>query len=453
MLTNTIAAISTGGASGGINIIRISGDKSKSIIKNIFTNASKIKHQKIVYGKIKEKEKIIDEVLVSYFKKPNSFTGEDIIEINCHGGREITKVILELVIKNGATMAEPGGFSKRAFLNGKIDLSKAEAIIDVINAKTKLQAKIATNQLEGGLEKTIKESRDELLELMSHIEVSIDYPEYDYAELEKSEILKKAEKIKKNLNSILETYNDGKYIKEGINVAIIGATNVGKSSLLNKLSNKDRAIVTDIEGTTRDIIEETITIGDMVINISDTAGIRDTEDIIEKIGIDKSLKIIEDTNLVIYIIDSTVGIKEKDVEVINKIQQQNIKHIICVNKVDFSRENINQIKKQIGNDFIEISVKESIGIENIKNKIKEMFKINALEGKQDLIIVNERHKNLIEEALLNINDAIIRTKEGVDIDIVSINIKEAVIKLGEITGEDATADLVDKIFKNFCLGK
>lgn len=453
MLTDTITAISTGGINSGINIVRISGENSKKIAEQIFTNSQKLEHQKIIYGKIIDNDVIVDEVLVSYFKAPNSFTGEDIIEINCHGGREITLEILDIIIKNGARISEPGEFSKRAFLNGKMDLSKAEAIIDVINSKTRLQAKIATNQLEGGLESEIKEIRNSLIELMAHIEVSIDYPEYDYADLEVDSILEYLNNSKYKLNKMLDDYTDGKYIKDGINAAIIGGPNVGKSSLLNKLSKKDRAIVTDIEGTTRDVIEETIIIGDVVINISDTAGIRDTEDIIEKIGIEKSIKIIEDVDLVIYMIDGIIGIKEKDIEVINKIRETNKPIIVCINKIDFSREKLQDIKNNINIDCIELSVIENIGINELKNRIKTIFNLGKFENKQDLIIVNERHKALIQQALNNILEAINIVKNNIEVDIVSINVKQSIIKLGEITGEDASADVVDKIFEKFCLGK
>lgn len=453
MLTDTIAAISTGGVNSGINIIRISGKKSFKIISKIFTNYNKLDHQKIIYGKILDNTRVLDEALVSYFKEPNSFTGEDVIEINCHGGREITLEILDAVIKNGARIAEPGEFSKRGFLNGKIDLSKAEAIMDVINSKTKLQAKISINQLEGGLEKNIKKTRNELVELMAHIEVSIDYPEYDYAELETKQIIKTLKEAKEKLENMIKTYSDGKYIKEGINAAIIGGPNVGKSSLLNKLAKKERAIVTDIEGTTRDIIEETIIVGNIILNISDTAGIRDTEDIIEKIGINKSLKIIENVDLIIYIIDGTVNLKEKDIEVINKIKETNKPFIICINKTDISRENINEIKNKINIECLEMSVTEDQGIETLKTKIKHIFNIEKLEKEEDLIIVNERHKSLIAEALKNILEAIAIVKNSAQIDIISINIKQAIIKLGEITGEDASIDIVDKIFERFCLGK
>ncbi len=391
--------------------------------------------------------------MVSYFKAPNSFTGEDIVEINCHGGREVTLEILDAVVQNGAKIAGPGEFSKRAFLNGKMDLSKAEAIIDVINSKTKLQARLASNQLEGGLENKVKEIREILINIMAYIEVSIDYPEYDDATLQENDILKNLNNAKEKLEEMIETYNDGKYIKEGINAAIIGGPNAGKSSLLNKLAKKDRAIVTDIEGTTRDIIEETIIIGDLVLNISDTAGIRDTEDIIEKMGIEKTIKVIEDIDLVIYLIDATSKLKKKDKEVIEDILAQNKQIIACINKTDLSRENIQEIIKELNMPVIELSVLEETGIDKLKEEIKNRFNVDKLKDKQDLIIVSQRHKDLIENALKNVLEATNVINKKIEVDIAAINIKESISKLGEITGEDASADIVDKIFEKFCLGK
>ena len=455
MLTDTVAAISTGGNNTGINIIRISGDKSKKIIDKIFTKAGKLDHQKIIYGKIKDNDKILDEVLVSYFKAPNSFTGEDVCEINCHGGRRITLDILELVIKEGAILAEPGEFSKRAFLNGKMDLSKAESIIDMINAKTKLQTKIASEQLEGGLYNVVKSERNKLIELLAQIEVSIDYPEYDYEELENNEIQEKINEISNNLRKYIDSYDEGKYIKNGINVAILGGTNAGKSSLLNALSNSEKAIVTDIEGTTRDIVEETVIINDVVLNIFDTAGIRETEDVVEKIGIKRSLEIIDKVDFIILVIDLVKGITQKDVELIKKIEEQNKKYIICLNKKDISHENIDKIKGQIGSskNVIETSFLTKEGIDTLKNKIVYMFNLEQITNNDDIIIVNQRHKELLERAL----DSLIKAKNEicaeVGVDIAEINIKNSAKYLGEIIGEEVTNDIINKIFEKFCLGK
>lgn len=455
MLTDTIAAISTGGNNTGINIIRISGEKSKCIIDQIFTSASKLDHQKIIYGKIKDGEKVIDEVLVSYFKAPNSFTGEDICEINCHGGRRVTLDILEIIIKKGARLAEPGEFSKRAFLNGKMDLSKAESIIDVINAKTKLQTKIAAEQLEGGLYKVVKEERNKIIELLAQIEVSIDYPEYDYEELENNEILNLLTNIRDNISKYIKSYDNGKYIKEGINVAILGGTNAGKSSLLNVLSNSDKAIVTDIEGTTRDVVEETIIIDDIVLNIFDTAGIRSTEDVVEKIGIQRSIDIIEKVDLIIIVIDITKGITQNDIDIIKRVEEQDKKYIVCLNKIDISHENnIEKIKTEIGSkNVIQTSFLVEEGIDTLKDKIVSMFDLEEIKANEDVVIVNQRHKELLDKCFISLEKAIKEIEKNIGVDIAEIDIKDSAKYLGEIIGEEVTADVINKIFEKFCLGK
>ena len=457
MLTETIAAISTGGTSSGINIIRISGKNAKNIIDKIYTNKDKLDHQKIIYGKIvnPSTKEIVDEVLVSYFKEPNSFTGEDVCEINCHGGRKVTLDILNLVVQNGARLAEPGEFSKRAFLNGKMDLSKAEAIIDVINAKTSAQAKIATNRLQGGLYQKVEDIRDKLVTLMAEIEVSIDYPEYDYEEISNEKIIERINKVESEIASLIKTYDDGKYIKDGINLAIVGNTNVGKSSLLNTLLKEEKAIVTDIEGTTRDVIEETLVIGNLVLNVSDTAGIRETDDIVEAIGVTKSLKAIEETDIVIYLIDITRGIEAKDIELLNKIKDLNKPYIIGLNKIDISREKLNEIIQQLKsyNNVLPISTASGEGITELKETIENMFNIKDFDSEQNRIIVNERHKHLLQLA----KESLIKAREisnmGESLDIAAIDIKQATSLLGEITGKDASIDVVNRIFEKFCLGK
>jgi len=455
MLTDTVAAISTGGNNSGVNIIRISGEKSIKIINEIFTNASKLEHQKILYGKIKDDEKVLDEVLVSFFKAPNSFTGEDVCEINCHGGRRITLDILELVIKKGAKLAEPGEFSKRAFLNGKMDLSKAESIIDMINAKTKLQTKIASEQLEGGLYNIVKEERSKLIELLAQIEVSIDYPEYDYEELENGEIKNTIQNIADNIKKYVDSYDEGRYIKEGINVAILGGTNAGKSSLLNALSNSEKAIVTDIEGTTRDIVEGTIVVNDIVLNIFDTAGIRETEDVVEKIGIKRSIEIIDKVDFVIIVIDLARGITEKDIELIKKVEEKNKKYIICLNKIDISCENIKSIKNKIrsSKNVIETSFLTKEGIDTLKEKIAYIFNLEQITNNEEIIIVNQRHKELLERAYECLQKAIDEIGQDMGVDITEIDIKNAAKFLGEIIGEEVTNDIINKIFEKFCLGK
>lgn len=456
MLTETIAAISTSGNNGGINIIRISGENSLKIAKMIFSNYIELSHQRIVYGKIRSinKDKIIDEVLVSCFKSPNSYTGEDVCEINCHGGRKVTLEILNEVIRCGARLAEPGEFSKRAFLNGKMDLSKAEAVIDLINAKTSAQTEIALNQLEGKLYKKIRQARDKLVEILAQIEVNIDYPEYDYEELGQKQLEKELTDIKTRINKLILSYDNGKYLKEGIDVALIGTTNVGKSSLLNALLEEERAIVTDIAGTTRDVIEDTIILDNLILNVSDTAGIRDTEDVVEMAGISKSLDMLMKTDLIIYMIDSTKEVSKKDIEILNKIKNMNKHFIICLNKVDVSYERENIFKKLKEFDsIVEISALYGTGIERLKQEIKKVFDNDFLEKSQEKIIVNERHKGLLETAQKHILKSLEDIKGGQSVDIVAINIKEIITILGKITGEDASEDVINKIFEKFCLGK
>ena len=455
MSTNTIAAISTGGGNSGINIIRISGPKSLECVKKIFTNSKRIGHQKIIYGKIfRQKDKsIIDEVLLSYFKSPNSFTGEDVCEINCHGGRQVTLDVLREVLTCGARLAEPGEFSKRAFLNGKMDLSKAEGIIDLINAKTSIQSKIAVSQLEGGLFNMIRRQKEDLIELLANIEVNIDYPEYDYDELDSDTILKKLGDVSIHIEKSIKEYNEGKYLKNGINVAILGGPNAGKSTLLNLLSKSNKAIVTDIEGTTRDVIEETVVLDNLVLNLSDTAGIRDTDDIIEKIGIERSIETIDKVDIVIYIVDASKGMSNKDEETIKLIKAKNKPIIICFNKNDLSRET--DKKKTIinGDHLIYTSFLLNNGIEELKKAITEKLNIKDIDKTEDNIIVNERHNELLNYALQQLKQAMEEINKGSGVDIIEINIKEATNRLGEIIGENVSEDIMNKIFERFCLGK
>ena len=458
MSTLTIAAISTALSNSGISIIRISGENSLNIINKIFKTKAKIEPNKIVYGKIIKNDEVLDTVLVSYFKAPFSFTGEDVCEINCHGGNQITRQILELVLENGATLAMPGEFSKRAFLNGKMDLLQADATINLINSKTKTQTKIASMQLEGNLSKKIKELREELVELLAHIEVSVDYPEYDYGEVENSEVTKLLNAKISQINKIISTYDHGRIIKEGINVAIVGKPNVGKSSLLNKLANYDRAIVTDIPGTTRDIVDETINIDDLVLNISDTAGIRDTEDLVEKIGVEKTLKKLDEVDLVIYMFNVEDKIEKEDLELLSKIKNKGIKTIILINKMDKVQKTIfDTFLKELSDvetkNVIPISVYKDEGIEELKNKIVELFNENDFDFGHELIITSEREKDLLKKSVECLEYCLREISENKPIDIISIQITNATRYLGQIIGTDVSEDVINKIFEKFCLGK
>src|SRR5574344_547206 len=410
MSTDTIAAIGTALSNSGISIIRVSGSKSLNIINKIFLTSSEIKPNNIVYGKIVKNKKIIDFVLVSYFKSPKSYTGEDICEINCHGGNEVTKEILEIVLENGARLAEPGEFSKRAFLNGKMDLTKAEAIINLINSKSNVEARIASNNLGGDLYNKIKTLRNDLIELLAHIEVSIDYPEYDYEKVENNAVNELLKKEIFEINKIVNTYEQGKYISNGINVTILGKPNVGKSSLLNLLSKSEKAIVTDIPGTTRDIIEEKINIGNMILNVSDTAGLRETEDIIEKIGVEKSIKKIDETDLVIYMLNAENKVDKKDIEILSNIQKKNIKTIVIINKTDKVEDKTikiitNELKNNNIENIISTSIVNLIGIEELKNKIEKLIFNNDFDFEDQIVITNIRHKNLLKKSLEYVNHA------------------------------------------------
>ena len=458
MSTDTIAAIGTALSNSGISIIRISGKDSLNIIRKIFVSNSKIMPNNIIYGKIVENGKVVDTVLVSYFKNPKSYTGEDVCEINCHGGVQITREILQLVLANGARLAEPGEFSKRAFLNGKMDLTKAEAVINLINSKNTTQARIAANNLEGDLYKKIKEVREELIELMAHIEVSVDYPEYDYDEVENDNVISLLNKKIIEINNILSTYEQGKYIKDGVNVVILGKPNVGKSSLLNTLSRSQKAIVTEIPGTTRDVIEERINIGNIILNLSDTAGIRKTDDFVEKIGVKRSIEKIDEADLVIYLLNVESDIDDEDKEILSKIQNKGIKLITVINKIDKGQELkfdsiLDELKRFDVNEVIKMSVLNNEGIDELKNKIEEIFNTNDLDFENELIITNERHRDLLNKSKEYLEIAKKEIEDNEPIDIVSIVIKNATKSLGEIIGADVNQDIVNKIFEKFCLGK
>jgi tRNA modification GTPase len=458
MSTDTIAAIGTALSNSGISIIRISGKDSLNIIRKIFVSNSKIMPNNIIYGKIVENGKVVDTVLVSYFKNPKSYTGEDVCEINCHGGVQITREILQLVLANGARLAEPGEFSKRAFLNGKMDLTKAEAVINLINSKNTTQARIAANNLEGDLYKKIKEVREELIELMAHIEVSVDYPEYDYDEVENDNVISLLNKKIIEINNILSTYEHGKYIKDGVNVVILGKPNVGKSSLLNTLSRSQKAIVTEIPGTTRDVIEERINIGNIILNLSDTAGIRKTDDFVEKIGVKRSIEKIDEADLVIYLLNVESDIDDEDKEILSKIQNKGIKLITVINKIDKGQKLkfdgiLDELKRFGVNEVIKMSVLNNEGIDELKNKIEEIFNTNDLDFENELIITNERHRDLLNKSKEYLEVAKKEIEDNEPIDIVSIVIKNATKSLGEIIGADVNQDIVNKIFEKFCLGK
>ena len=459
MIKETIAAIATGMSNSGIGIIRMSGPEAISIADGIFVSARKnfklteAATHTVHYGNIVYEDNIIDEVLIIIMKAPNSYTREDVVEIDCHGGVYVMKKILDILIKSGARTAEPGEFTKRAFLNGRIDLSQAESVIDIINAKSEKEVKTSINQLEGNLSKKIKQIKQQILDVMVNVEVSIDYPEYDTPDATENEILNMLNNVEKELLKLENSFDNGKLIKEGIKTAIIGKPNAGKSSLLNAILDEDRAIVTNIEGTTRDTIEEFVNINGIPLNLIDTAGIRNTTNEVEQIGVKKSKKIAQDADLIIAIFDATKDLSKEDMEILDIIKDKKI--IIVLNKIDLpcKIDENNEYLKSITNNIVKISALNNIGIEEIYNKITKMFNLNEINLDNEIVITNLRHKNLIHKAMENVEKAKQSLNENMPSDIVAIFIKDILESLGEITGEEVTENIINEIFSRFCLGK
>ena len=436
----------------------MSGEKSFEILEKIFEPKKKepiesIKGYTIKYGNIVEGGKIIDEVLVSYFKKPRSYTTENMCEINSHGGNVIVKKILELCLKNGADLAEPGEFTKRAFLNGRIDLLQAESVIDIIHAKSEKEAKTGIKQLEGFLSNEIGKIKSEIMEVMTNIEVSIDYPEYDVEDVTNNQIMQMLDSVGEKLKRLENSFDNGKIIKEGIKTAIIGRPNAGKSSLLNAILKEERAIVTEYEGTTRDTIEEFVTINGIPLKLIDTAGIRNAKDEVEKIGIEKSREIANEADLIIAIIDSSKELNEEDLEILEIMKDK--KAILILNKMDLEPKidktdaRLVETKAKI----IQISALNKEGIEDLYDEITKMFNLSEINLDNEVIVTNIRHKNLISNAIQNVEKAKNTIKEKMPLDIVAIFIKNILEDLGNITGEIVTEDIINEIFSKFCLGK
>ena len=449
-MKENICAISTSLGIGAISIVRATGPDVISIVNDIFKgkDLTKVDSHTINYGHIIDENEIIDEVLVSVMRAPKTFTCEDVVEINCHGGIAATNRVLELLLIKGCRVAEPGEFTKRAFLNGRIDLVEASAVNDLIEAETEESRKYAINRVEGNLSKLIKKNRDILVNLEASLEVNFDYPEYDAEEMTHELVLDRLSIIQKELTNLLNTARDGKILKNGIDVAIVGRPNVGKSSILNHLLDENKAIVTNIAGTTRDIVEGSITLDGIKLNLIDTAGIRKTEDIVERIGVDRSIEAIKNADLAIYVLDNNDTITEEDIERINSI---NIPKIIFINKCDL--DSTIDLSKISNETIIKGTTTDPEGLNELKDKIKELFNFQQIKSKDYNYISNAREKALIASAVKSIESAIESSKNQVPLEMVAVDIKDAFDTLGEVIGVSYKEELLDELFSKFCLGK
>lgn len=459
-MTDTIAAISTAIGESGIGIVRMSGKDSIDIGDKIFKgkNIKSLKdgeNRKLIYGNIidPEKDEIIDEVLIVYMKEPYTYTREDMVEIYCHGGIISVRRILELILKNGARLADRGEFTKRAFLNGRLDLSQAEAVIDMINAKTDKSFDVSLGQLEGRLSQEIKNIRDILLNMIAHIEVSIDFPEEDIEDITYDDLEKDAKVVLDKIDKLLNTVDRGRILRDGLNTVILGKPNVGKSSLLNAILNENRAIVTDIPGTTRDIIEEYVNIDGIPLKIVDTAGIRDTEDIVEKIGVDRAKDMVEEADLIIALFDVSEELSEDDKKIIDIVRGK--KSIVLLNKSDLPAKLDEEHIRCLLPDkkIITTSIATGVGIDELIDTIKNMFYTGEVDTSNQIIVSNMRHKDQLVKAKKNIEDGLKGIKINMPLDCIEVDIKNCWDNLGEISGDTVGEDVLDKIFSEFCIGK
>ncbi|GFR38173.1 tRNA modification GTPase MnmE [Insulibacter thermoxylanivorax] len=458
MLSDTIAAISTPLGEGGIAVIRVSGDEAIPQVDQIFDSKKSLEEvptHTVHYGYIKDPERgeRIEEVLVTVMRGPRSFTREDVVEISCHGGIISVNKVLQLLLRRGVRLAEPGEFTKRAFLNGRIDLTQAEAVIDLIRSKSDRAFSIALKQVEGRLSKKIRELRQELVEVLAHIEVNIDYPEHDVEEMTSAYIKEKSEKVIAEIDGLLHTARQGKILREGIVTAIVGRPNVGKSSLLNELAQENRAIVTDIPGTTRDVIEEYVTVGNIPLRLLDTAGIRETSDLVEQIGVERSKHAIAEADLILYVLNNGELLQPEEIELLEQIRDR--QYLVIINKIDLPNKlDLAKVGELIPEDrIVKMSVKEGIGIEELEAAIANLFFSGELEGQDLTYVSNARHIACLERAKQSLQDAIESVNAGIPIDIMQIDVRAAWEQLGEIVGDAAPDSLIDQIFSQFCLGK
>ena len=456
-MEDTIAAIATAYGEGGIGIIRISGENSRSILEKLFVPASgkAIKSRMLTYGNIIDPATgdMIDEVMAVYMKGPGTYTAEDVAEIDCHGSVISLKKILELVLQNGARMAEPGEFTKRAFLNGRLDLSQAEAVIDIIKAKTDKSFDVAVSQLEGKLSKKVEQIRKMILDVLVEVTVNIDYPDEDIEYITYENLEKNLSQIGDMIENILSTASAGRLVRDGIKVAIIGKPNVGKSSLMNELLGESRTIVTEIPGTTRDTIEEAVDIRGIPVYLIDTAGIRTTEDVVEKIGIERSKKAFNEADFIIFIIDGSDDLTEEDIEIINTVGDR--KCLLLINKKDLG---VSVDPDLLGAKLprahvIQTSLKEGAGVEEVKDHIEQLVYGGEISQKESVLVTNVRHKELLEKSLGSLRDALEMTRAGEALEIIEVDVNDAYGQLGEIIGETVSDDVLDEVFSRFCLGK
>ena len=457
---DTIAAISTAPGVGGISIVRISGSDAMKIAKKIYRgkDLDKVATDTINYGHIVDPandDSRVDEVMVSVMRAPKTYTKEDIIEINCHGGIQVTNKVLQLVLRNGARMAEPGEFTKRAFLNGRIDLSQSEAVMDLIDAKTDEARKAALNQLDGNLSAAIRKMRQKIVDVLANVEVNIDYPEYDGAEVVTSKLmLDKAQEIKAEIEKLLATAQQGKVLRDGLNTAIVGRPNVGKSSLLNRLLHEEKAIVTDVPGTTRDVLDEYVNVAGVPLHLIDTAGIRETEDKVEKIGVDRSRAAIKKADLVLLVLNSSEPLTDEDRQLLDLTRDS--KRVILLNKTDLPMKlDIEKIKAEYGNsEMIKTSAMAENGTKTLEDTISQMFFTKGIASTQNSVMVtNARHISLLQQALDSVQTVIDGIGVGLPVDIVQIDLQSAWDDLGAITGDSYDDELMDQLFDQFCIGK
>ena len=455
---DTIAAISTPPGEGAISIVRLSGDDALPIVMKMFKgkDLTKVPTHTINYGHIIDPKngEIVDEVMVTVMRAPKTYTREDIVEINCHGGIVPTNKILQLLLTNGARMANPGEFTERAFLHGRIDLTQAESVLDIIKAKTDRSAKLALDHLGGSLAKLIRGLREEILDTLSKVEVNIDYPEYDGTEMITTKLLKERTiEVKKKIDKLLETAQGGKILREGLATAIIGRPNVGKSSLLNYLLHEDKAIVTDVAGTTRDVIEEYVNIKGIPLKLIDTAGIRETEDKVEKIGVERSRKAIDQGDLVILVLNASEPLTDEDRQLIDLTKDK--QRIVILNKTDLPQKiEIDEVEDLVGKEnIIQTSIPNDIGVADVEQRIKDMF-ANGIESSQNAVIINNaRHVALLNKAADSLDAVLVGIKNGMPVDLCQTDMRDAWEDLGEITGDSYQDELLDELFSKFCLGK